>query len=100
MKTAFEVLLAELGQECTQVLKLINQLQLSDLSPSQKVNILSDLLSSTVHLNVITEIRVGVIHVAVGFPQAITPTFVLFCLSLDICRNVLWNISTIKLISH
>jgi len=44
-------LIMELGEECQNVISLINQLQLSDLSNKQKVEILAELLASTIHLH-------------------------------------------------
>ena len=44
-------LIAELGDECQNVITLVNQFQLNDLSDKQKVEILSELLASTIHLN-------------------------------------------------
>ncbi len=42
----------ELSQECTNVTTLINQLQLPDLNPKQKAQILAELMSATIHLQV------------------------------------------------
>ena len=44
-------LIAELGEECQNVIALVNQFKLSDLSNKQKVEILAELLASTIHLN-------------------------------------------------
>lgn len=44
-------LLLELKEECQQVISLIHQLQLSDLSDRQRGEILSELLVSSIHLN-------------------------------------------------
>jgi hypothetical protein len=44
-------LITELQEECENVLSLINQLQLSDLSDRQKGQILSELLVSSIHLH-------------------------------------------------
>lgn len=44
-------LIMELGEECQNVISLINQLQLSDLSNKQTVEILAELLASTIHLH-------------------------------------------------
>ena len=44
-------LIAELGDECQNVITLVNQFQLNDLSDKQKVEILAELLASTIHLN-------------------------------------------------
>lgn len=43
-------LINELAEECQNVISLINQLQLSDLTNKQKVEILAELLASTIHL--------------------------------------------------
>jgi hypothetical protein len=44
-------LIAELGKECSQVVALINQLQLAHLQPKQQAEILAELLAATVHLH-------------------------------------------------
>lgn len=44
-------LIMELQEECQNVLSLINQLQLSELSDRQKGQILSELLVASVHLH-------------------------------------------------
>ncbi len=44
-------LLIELQQECHNVISLVNQLQLSDLSDRQKGQILSELLVASIHLH-------------------------------------------------
>ena len=44
-------LIAELGDECQNVITLVNQFQLNDLSNKQKAEILAELLASTIHLN-------------------------------------------------
>lgn len=44
-------LITELGDECQNVIALVNQFQLNDLSNKQKVEILAELLASTIHLN-------------------------------------------------
>ena len=44
-------LIAELRDECQNVITLVNQFQLNDLSNKQKVEILAELLASTIHLN-------------------------------------------------
>lgn len=44
-------LMIELKEECQTVIALINQLELSNLTDSQKGNILAELLVSTIHLN-------------------------------------------------
>ncbi|MEB3294350.1 MAG: hypothetical protein VKJ24_14420 [Synechococcales bacterium] len=46
-----QVLIHELGQECQQVIILLNQLQLPDLNPTQQANILAELLTSSIHLH-------------------------------------------------
>ncbi len=45
------ILIMELKEECQNVISLINQLQLSDLSDSQKGEILANLLVSSIHLH-------------------------------------------------
>lgn len=44
-------LIIELQEECQNVLALINQLQLSELSDRQKGQILSELLVASIHLH-------------------------------------------------
>ncbi|MBO1063940.1 hypothetical protein FJR39_04010 [Dolichospermum flos-aquae UHCC 0037] len=44
-------LLMELQEECQNVISLVNQLQLSELSDRQKGKILSELLVSSIHLH-------------------------------------------------
>lgn len=44
-------LITELKEECQNVISLINQLQLSNLSDSQKGEILVNLLVSSIHLH-------------------------------------------------
>ncbi len=44
-------LIIELKEECQNVLSLINQLQLSELSDRQKGQILSELLVASIHLH-------------------------------------------------
>lgn len=44
-------LIAELGEECQNVLTLVNQFQLSKLSDEQKAEILSELLAASIHLH-------------------------------------------------
>ncbi len=44
-------LIAELAEECQNVMALVNQFQLNNLSDKQKVEILAELLVSTIHLN-------------------------------------------------
>ncbi len=45
------ILITELGEECQNVMALVNQFQLSNLSNKQKVEILAELLASTIHLH-------------------------------------------------
>lgn len=45
-------LISELGAECRNVITLISQLQLPQLTASQKTEILAELLAATVHLHV------------------------------------------------
>ncbi|NQE38136.1 hypothetical protein [Microcoleus asticus] len=45
-------LIEELGTECQNVITLIHQLQLLDLSALQKAEILAEFLSDPIHLNV------------------------------------------------
>jgi hypothetical protein len=42
----------ELSQECGNVTTLINQLQLAEISPKQKAQILAELITATIHLQV------------------------------------------------
>ena len=44
-------LLVELQEECQNVISLVNQLQLSELSDRQKGKILSELLVASIHLH-------------------------------------------------
>jgi len=44
-------LISELGEECQHVIALVNQFQLNNLSDQQKIEILAELLASTIHLN-------------------------------------------------
>ena len=44
-------LLMELQEECQNVISLVNQLQLSELSDRQKGKILSELLVASIHLH-------------------------------------------------
>lgn len=44
-------LITELGEECQTVIALLNQFQLNNLSDKQKIDILAELLASTIHLN-------------------------------------------------
>ena len=48
---ALNTLIAELGDECQNVIALVNQFKLNDLSNKQKVEILAELLASSIHLN-------------------------------------------------
>ncbi|MDJ0509842.1 MAG: hypothetical protein QNJ64_11385 [Crocosphaera sp.] len=45
-------LLSELSEECNKVTILINQLQLSEITEKQKAQILAELLTATIHLQV------------------------------------------------
>ncbi|MDJ0578825.1 type II toxin-antitoxin system HicB family antitoxin [Crocosphaera sp.] len=45
-------LLSEISQECNNVNVLINQLQLSDITEKQKAQILAEILTATIHLQV------------------------------------------------
>ena len=45
-------LLSELSEECNNVNTLINQLQLSDITEKQKAQILAEILTATIHLQV------------------------------------------------
>ena len=49
--STLNTLITELEEECQNVISLINQLQLSDLSDSQKGEILANLLVSSIHLH-------------------------------------------------
>ncbi|MBJ7898644.1 MAG: hypothetical protein GC158_01715 [Cyanobacteria bacterium RI_101] len=49
------VLLAELGEECSNILTLLSQLQLANLSIDQKGDILAQLSSAVAHVHVHTE---------------------------------------------
>ena len=49
--STFNQLLIELNEECQNVLSLVNQLQLSELSDRQKGKILSELLVVSIHLH-------------------------------------------------
>lgn len=44
-------LIPELGEECQNVMALVNQFQLSDLTPDQQAQILSELLAASIHLH-------------------------------------------------
>jgi hypothetical protein len=48
---ALKTLVNELKEECQNVLSLINQLELSNLTDSQKGEILANLLVSSIHLH-------------------------------------------------
>jgi hypothetical protein len=43
------VLINELGEECSNVLGLLYQLQLPNLSPDQKSDVLAELLAAAIH---------------------------------------------------
>ncbi len=49
--STLDQLIIELGSECQNIMTLINQLQLSNLSEEQTGEILSELLASTIHLH-------------------------------------------------
>lgn len=49
------VLLTELGEECSNILTLLNQLQLANLSIEQKGDILAQLSGAITHVHVHTE---------------------------------------------
>lgn len=44
------ILIAELGIECQRIITLINQLQLPNLSDSQRIEVLAELNASAIHL--------------------------------------------------
>ena len=50
--STLRTLIDELGTECQNVITLIHQLQLPDLSDRQKAEILAEFLSAAIHLNV------------------------------------------------
>ncbi|MEG4586939.1 hypothetical protein QUA54_17190 [Microcoleus sp. MOSTC5] len=50
--STLSTLIEELGTECQNVITLIPQLQLLDLSDRQKAEILAEILSVAIHLNV------------------------------------------------
>lgn len=50
--TILNTLLSEFSEECNNVTILINQLQLPDITPKQKAQILAELLTATIHLQV------------------------------------------------
>jgi hypothetical protein len=45
------VLINELGEECSNVVGLLYQLQLPSLSPDQKSDVLAELLAASIHLH-------------------------------------------------
>ena len=49
--STFNQLLRDFQKECQNVLSLVNQLQLSELSDKQKGKILSELLVASIHLH-------------------------------------------------
>jgi hypothetical protein len=49
--STLNTLIQELGVECSYVLSLISQLQLPNLQPDQKSDVLAELLAATIHLN-------------------------------------------------
>ncbi len=55
LNNTLKVLLTELEEECSDVLILLNQLKLANLSIDQKGDILAQLSSSVSHLHVHTE---------------------------------------------
>ncbi|MEG4026316.1 hypothetical protein [Microcoleus sp. S13C4] len=50
--STLSTLIDELGTECQNVITLIHQLQLPELSDRQKAEILAEFLSAAIHLNV------------------------------------------------
>ena len=50
--STLSTLIDELGTECQNVITLIHQLQLPDLSDRQKAEILAEFMSAAIHLNV------------------------------------------------
>lgn len=50
--STLSTLIKELGDECQNVTALIHQLQLPHLSSTQQAEILAELLSAAIHLNV------------------------------------------------
>ena len=50
--STLSTLIDELGTECQNVITLIHQLQLPNLSDRQKAEILAELMSAAIHLNV------------------------------------------------
>jgi len=55
LNNTLNVLLTELGEECSNILTLLNQLQLANLSTDQKGDILAQLSGAIVHIHVHTE---------------------------------------------
>ncbi|AUC62411.1 hypothetical protein AA637_15210 [Cyanobacterium sp. HL-69] len=49
--STLNILIMELKKECQNMISLINQLQLSDLSDTQKGEILANLLASSIHVH-------------------------------------------------
>ena len=45
-----QTLMPELGEECSRVLELMHQLQVTNLQDDQKADILADVLASAIHL--------------------------------------------------
>ena len=50
--STLSTLIIELGNECQNVITLIHQLQLPNLSDRQKTEILAEFMSAAIHLNV------------------------------------------------
>jgi NTP pyrophosphatase (non-canonical NTP hydrolase) len=46
-----KTLMHELGDECSRVLELMHQLQVSNLQDDQKADILAEILASVIHLH-------------------------------------------------
>jgi hypothetical protein len=55
VSSTLSILLTELGEECEQVLFLLAQLKLANLTDDQKGDILAELTGSVCHLHVHTE---------------------------------------------
>ncbi|MFN9172987.1 MAG: hypothetical protein ACK58N_00295 [Synechocystis sp.] len=55
LNNTLNVLLTELGEECSNILALLNQLQLANLSTDQKGDILAQLSGAITHVHVHTE---------------------------------------------
>jgi hypothetical protein len=55
VNSTLSTLLTELGEECEQVLALLAQLKLTNLTDDQKGDILAELIGSICHLHVHTE---------------------------------------------